>query len=70
MSKKDRRLSRPIDIQHAGQMVDAFSLSCGAPCTLLDENGQIINEHFRNCQESLQRCGFDYFVNTVGKKKE
>ena len=38
--------------------------------TLLDENVQIINEYFRNCQESLQRCGFDYFVNTVGKKKE
>ena len=42
MSKKDRRLSRPIDIQHAGQMVDAFSLSCGAPCTLLDENGDVL----------------------------
>ncbi len=42
MAKKDRRLNRPIDTQHAAQMVDAFSLSCGTPCTLLDENGEVL----------------------------
>lgn len=42
MSKKDRRLNRPIDLQHAGQMLDAFSLACSTPCRLLDENGSVL----------------------------
>ncbi len=42
MAKKDRRLNRPIDTQHAAQMVDAFSLACGTPCRLLDENGDVL----------------------------
>lgn len=42
MSRKDRRSNKPIDLQHAGQMVEAFSLACATPCRLLDENGDVL----------------------------
>lgn len=38
--------------------------------TIFDAQGNIINSHFRNGQESLRRCGFSFIVNTIGKKKE
>lgn len=38
--------------------------------TVVDKNGQIINEHFRNALASLQRCGFTPATSAVGKKKE
>ena len=42
MSRKDHRSNKPIDLQHAGQMVEAFSLACATPCRLLDENGDVL----------------------------
>lgn len=42
MSRKNRRSNKPIDLQHAGQMVEAFSLACATPCRLLDENGDVL----------------------------
>ncbi len=61
MIQKNRMPNHSFDLQHAGQMVKAFSLACSVPCRLLDADGNVLfsaNEEEHNlCEKCKEFMG-------------